>query len=201
MRVRIRPHFLYNALGAISNLCQKDDLRASHLLDDLAVYMRNCLAEYNPDSLITLDADLDFVHAYLHIEQARFGQRIQVLYTIDAWPESLLPVLVLQPLVENAVRHGIARRPAGGLIRVQAAVVPGGVLYQVQDNGVGMMPDQIDTVFQPDLPAGGGTLRYIHARLLQLTGKGLTIDSQPGQGTHVEFMVPEVCDHAADCGH
>lgn len=191
LQAQIKPHFLYNALGAISNVCEKDGRKASQLIDDLAVYLRNSLEFNNPQRLSTIDAELEFVNTYIHIEQARFGSRVRIRYTIDVPPETALPVLVLQPLVENAVRHGISKQVAGGTIHLSARPVEDGVRYCIDDDGGGMTAQQIEKVFNLDQPSSSVGLRNIHYRLTKLYGSGLTITSELGRGTHVEFTIPQ----------
>jgi len=124
LQSRIRPHFLFNALNTALALVQVDPQRAEAVLEDLAQLFRAALAEAG--SAVSLDDEIDLAQRYLAIEQLRFGERLQLVWDLDpAAAGASLPPLVLQPLVENAVRHGIEPAPAGGRIVVTTKAVRG----------------------------------------------------------------------------
>jgi two-component system sensor histidine kinase AlgZ len=124
LQSRIRPHFLFNALNTALALVQVDPQRAETVLEDLAQLFRAALAEAG--SAVSLDDEIDLAQRYLAIEQLRFGPRLQLVWDLDpAAAGASLPPLVLQPLVENAVRHGIEPAPAGGRIVVSTKAARG----------------------------------------------------------------------------
>lgn len=191
LQAQIKPHFLYNALSAIANICEKDGRRASQLIVDLAVYLRGSLEFNNLNRVASLEKELEFVETYFHIEQARFGEKIQLSEEIEGSLEQQLPVLILQPLVENAVRHGISKKPGGGTVTVRMLPVPEGISVEIEDDGVGISHAQMGGLLGEErLDAGVGLLN-IHSRLLRLYGRGLEITSEEHKGTTVRFLIPE----------
>ena len=132
LQSRIRPHFLFNALNTALALVRVDPARAEAVLEDLAELFRTALAEVGVS--VPLADEIELARRYLAIEQIRFGERLAVVWLIDADPRVLgarVPPLVLQPLVENAVRHGVEPSPAGGRVTVSAALSRGQVVVTV----------------------------------------------------------------------
>jgi two-component system sensor histidine kinase AlgZ len=154
LQSRIRPHFLFNALNTALALVRVDPGRAEGVLEDLAQLFRVALAEGGTS--VSLDEEIDLAQRYLAIEQVRYGARLQVSWDIDARVgRARVPPLVLQPLVENAVRHGIEPAVQGGRIWVQAAVRRGQAVILVSNT----VPDA------PSLPGHGIALRNVRERL------------------------------------
>ena len=195
LRAQIRPHFLYNALDAVANVCETDGAKGAELILDLAAYLRKSLEYSTLSQLDSLERELAYVQTYFRIEQARYGDRIH-LEVENACPLDMpFPVLVLQPLVENAVRHGISRKPLGGTIRVAVLPEKGGMRVRVEDDGPGMdVPWTRDPRTQAAKTQGKTRssvgLSNLDHRLCHLYGQGLEITSRKGQGTIVEFYVP-----------
>jgi two-component system sensor histidine kinase AlgZ len=130
LQSRIRPHFLFNALNTALALVQVDPQRAESVLEDLAQLFRAALAEAG--SAVTLDEEIDLAQRYLAIEQLRFGERLRLVWDLDpAAASASMPPLVLQPLVENAVRHGIEPALAGGRIVISTRAVRGMAIVMV----------------------------------------------------------------------
>jgi hypothetical protein len=113
LQAQIKPHFLYNALSAIANVCEKDGKQAGKLIIDLAVYLRGSLEFNNLDKMVTIEKELEFVDTYFHIEQARFGQKIQLKKEIDAPLDVQIPALILQPLEKMLSGMAFPKSPAG----------------------------------------------------------------------------------------
>lgn len=191
LQAQIKPHFLYNALNAIANVCEKDGKNAGKLIIDLAIYLRASLEFNNLDKMVTIEKELEFIDTYLNIEQARFGAKIQLLKEIKIPLNFQIPVLILQPLVENAVRHGISKKVGGGTVYIKMKQVEEGIYLEIRDDGVGMEKEKVETLLIDDGIGQGVGLLNIHHRLLRLYGKGLDISSQVGTGTLVKLVIPE----------
>lgn len=191
LQAQIKPHFLYNALSAIANVCEKDGKAAGKLIIDLAIYLRGSLEFNNLNKMTTIEKELEFVDTYFHIEQARFGQKIQLQKEIEIPLDAQIPVLILQPLVENAVRHGISKKPEGGTVSVRMKQIAESINIEIEDDGVGISGEKLaELLNRSDLDRGVGLLN-IHNRLLKLYGRGLEISSGPGS-TCVKLLIPEV---------
>jgi two-component system LytT family sensor kinase len=160
LRMQLQPHFLFNALHAISTLIMRGDNPGAHrMLLALSDFLRMTLDSGNRQ-VVPLDVELEFLAAYLQIQRERFGDRLQVSLDID--PEArnaVLPALVLQPLVENSVRHGAGKVDGVGTININATARDGRLLIEIADNGPGLATE---------LPAEGVGLGNIRARLQQL---------------------------------
>lgn len=188
LRAQISPHFIYNALSAISSLIRTDPERARDLILEFAEFTRYSFRVHG--EFTTLAEELRSIERYLLIERARFGDRLQVRVRVA--PEVLpvaVPFLCLQPLVENAVRHGLANKPGVGTVTVIAEDAGAQCLISVEDDGVGMDPEV--------LLAGGKEshvgLGNVDDRLRSVFGDayGLVVETAPGAGTKVSLRVPK----------
>jgi len=191
LQAQIKPHFLYNALDAIANVCEEDGEKASGLIVDLSVYLRRSLEFNGLDKMMSIEKELEFVETYINIEQARFGQKIRLHEEIEISLNNQLPVLILQPIVENAVRHGISKKQLGGNIIVRGKQLDDGIVIEVEDDGVGIEDKKLTLLLSEERKDKGIGLLNIHNRLLSLYGKGLEINSEEGKGTCVRFMIPK----------
>lgn len=195
LQAQINPHFLFNSLNTIASFCRTAPAQARELLLDLSRYMRRNLDSSR--GLIRLSEEIEQTNAYLAIEQARFGQRIRV--EVDMGPgaeDCATPPLIIQPLVENAVRHGILPRPEGGLVRLTAWREDGHLLVEVHDDGMGMSPEQvraITTAAELESLSEGVGARNSNQRLVQLYGPAyaLVVMSSPGEGTSIGLRIPQ----------
>ncbi|WP_027192488.1 LytS/YhcK type 5TM receptor domain-containing protein [Fundidesulfovibrio putealis] len=195
LQAQINPHFLFNSLNTIASFCRTAPAQARELLLDLSRYMRRNLDSSR--GLIRLSEEVDQTRAYLAIEQARFGERIKA--DIDLGPgaqDCLVPPLLIQPLVENAVRHGILAKEEGGLVRLTAWRENGHLLVEVHDDGAGMQDDQVRAISSAgtleSLTEGIGA-RNSNQRLVQLFGPdyGLNVVSTVGEGTSISLRIPQ----------
>ncbi|WP_238650441.1 ATP-binding protein [Paenibacillus piscarius] len=191
LQAQIRPHFLFNALNSISTLSEIDICQMKELIDAFSSYLRSSFDLMNTGKLVNIQQELSLVRAYLYIEKVRFGERLEVLWQLDFSGVLLIPPLILQPLVENAVRHGLLSQVAGGTLTVRIEDQGDQVLFEVQDDGKGMEQAQIDSLLKKnkDTAAGIG-LWNTNRRLTERYGQGLSIQSRPGYGTTVSFIVP-----------
>jgi len=191
LRAQISPHFLFNTLTTIAALTRTDPSRAHDLLVDFADYFRETLARHG--EFVTLDDELENVERYLRFEHARFGANLRVAVDVDARSRlALVPVLSIQPLVENAIAHGISPRNRGS-IRIHARFRNAGVEISIIDDGVGIAADIMDSVLDRGFGTGLGIgLNNVHQRLIGAFGprSGLQLASAKGSGTTVAFWVP-----------
>ncbi|MDR3565382.1 MAG: histidine kinase [Negativicutes bacterium] len=193
LQAQIKPHFLQNTLGAIGHFCRVDAATAQQLLHDLATYLRGTF-ELTADC-VPLEEEMKIVRAYLDIESVRLGPRLDVRYElVGELSACMIPPFTLQPLVENAVRHGIAVRRQGGIIQISIRAIEGGGTFLVEDDGVGI-PIELMNYFSSgsskSRPGGQGLgLFSVDRRLRSMFGEGLKIEGRPEQGTRVSFFIP-----------
>lgn len=194
LQTQINPHFLFNALNTIGSFCRTKPERARALLAELALYMRRNLGA--DGSFAPVRAELEQVRSYLEIEKARFGGRIRSELDVDPGAEDcLIPALIIQPLVENGVKHGILGRDRGGVVRLRVRNENGLLSVEVEDDGVGIEPARVEALLSGDGEYAGDDhigVRNCKNRLEQLYGPEhtLRIESRPGRGTLVRFTVP-----------
>lgn len=137
MLSQIQPHFLYNALGTIAHLCRHDPLKAKKATEEFAMFLRGNMDSLKKREPIPFEQELNHVMNYLYLEQQRFQERLLVVYDIQT-KAFRIPPLSLQPLVENAVRHGILRKEEGGTITIRTAGMGSYAVVTIEDDGVGM---------------------------------------------------------------
>lgn len=191
LRSQINPHFLYNALNAIAELCIDEPGKAEQMTLELSRYLRSCVHFKQLDSLTSLENELELVQAYISIEKARFGARLEIILDVDADTGMRIPPLTLQPLVENAIRHGLMASIRGGRVIVSARRLGDGeVRFSVEDNGVGMDKERLEEVLQPSTGNLGVGLWNIAGRLKLLYGRSFHIESAAGEGTKITFDLP-----------
>ncbi|MBO9600570.1 MAG: histidine kinase [Cohnella sp.] len=189
IQAQIKPHFLYNTLNTIASLSEIDPERTRALLNDFGSYLRSSFDLRNLERFVPFNKEWTLVHSYLQIEQARFGGRMSVTTMLAEHPNFSLPPLTIQPIVENALRHGILTRFEGGHLHIEVSEEAGGYLISVRDNGVGFPQEKIDAVLS-GTHRGGIGLVNVHQRLRNAFGSGLSIKSTLGEGTEVSFSVP-----------
>ena len=180
LRAQLNPHFLFNSLNSLSALTAVDPSRAREMCVLLSDFLRRSLG-LGERRLVALREELELARAYLAIEQIRFGARLKLDWAVDPAAEpALLPTLLLQPLVENAIKHGIAALPEGGLLSVAAEVVEGHVILKV------------DNPLDSDAPAPQGLgigLRQVRQRLLGRFGNRARFEAVAREGIHRVTLV------------
>jgi signal transduction histidine kinase len=189
LRAQINPHFLFNSLNSIAQLIHVDPAKAEACVERLAEIFRYLLNRAEQD-FVPLSEELQMTNAYLEIERARFEERLRVETSVD--PRALrqmIPNLVLQPLVENAVKHGLSRKVGPGTLRIAARLDGEMLTLVVGDDGLGMSSAVLADVFER-----GVGLRNLRARLQRLYGPSHLpeITSSPGGGTRVELRLPAI---------
>ena len=187
LRAQINPHFLFNSLNSIAQLIHVDPDKAEDCVQRLAAIFRYLLRRAEQE-FVPLAEELNMAEAYLEIERARFGDRIQVRTHVD--PRSLkqlIPNLILQPLVENAVKHGLSRKLGPGTIQIDVRMDGATLALSVGDDGLGMTDAALGCVYER-----GVGLRNLRARLERLYGPSHLpeITSAPGGGTRVSLRLP-----------
>lgn len=192
LHAQIKPHFLYNALNIIAALCRMNAEKARELILDLSSYLHHTFDFSNLEKYIPFETELDFIEAYVRIEKARFRDKLTVEYKLDDTGELILPPLVLQPLVENAIRHGVRKKLQSGKVVLQVINQQECFLIKVTDNGIGMTEEQLEKIYTIDWAAGKGIgIPNIHRRLKEIYGTGLEFKSIPGEGTEVTVIIPK----------
>src|SRR5690606_36102240 len=192
LRAQISPHFIYNSLGAIASFVRTDPDRARELLLEFADFTRYSFRRHG--DYTTLAEELRSVERYLLLEQARFGDRLQV--TLSIAPEVLpvsVPFLCIQPLVENAVRHGLEGGAGAVTIRIVALDRGQEAVIEVEDDGAGEDPEKVRRVLAGDATLDSVGLGNVDARLRTSFGDdfGLVVETAPGAGTKVIMRVPK----------
>lgn len=192
LQAQIKPHFMINALNSIVALSRIDLDRMDDLIEELSNYIRLSIGFQNSNGLASLERELELVRSYIFIQQERFQDRIQVIWDIDDSIQINIPPLTIQPLVENAISHGILKRVSGGEIRIYIKDEGESISITVEDNGVGMNKEQIFEIMEirEDKRTGIGLLNT-DRRLKQHYGTGLIINSEIGTGTAVSFKIPK----------
>ncbi|WNS42438.1 ATP-binding protein [Paenibacillus sp. MMS20-IR301] len=190
LQAQIKPHFLYNALNAIISVCPVDPDKATELLLDLSQYLRSSFDFQNRGQTVSIEKELGLVTSYLALEQARFDERLNIEFDVPDGIMGLVPPLSIQPIVENAVNHGLMQKEDGGTVLLSVKKLQGSLIVTVKDDGVGMTPQRIAEVLSEERTEGGIGLRNIQRRLLKMYGIGLSIDSVPGQGTSISYTIP-----------
>lgn len=189
LQAQIKPHFLFNALNTIMTVCRMDPSQAEALLLELSRYLRASFDFDNLKQQVSLGKELELVRSYLAIEQARFGDRLRVVYEIDTGLSSGVPPLTIQPLVENAVRHGVMKKPEGGTVRISVKRDGDGCEVTVADDGIGIPAHTLATIGERR-ETGGVGLANIGMRLKLLYSADLHVESWPGEGSRVSFRIP-----------
>ncbi|HDR7781057.1 TPA: two-component system sensor histidine kinase LytS [Bacillus wiedmannii] len=196
LQAQINPHFLFNAINTVSALCRTDVEKARKLLLQLSVYFR-CNLQGARQLLIPLEQELNHVHAYLSLEQARFPNKYEVkMYMEERLKTTLVPPFVLQLLVENALRHAFPKKQPVCEVEVHVFEKEGMVHFEVKDNGQGIEEKRLEQLGKMVVSSkkGTGTALYnINERLIGLFGKEtmLHIESELNEGTEITFVIPK----------
>lgn len=187
MLSQIAPHFIYNTLSTIQGLCETDPAQAKEVTGEFADYLRGNLDALSTEELVPFEKELSHTRSYLSIEQKRFGARVQVKYDIEA-SDFLLPVLTLQPLVENAVKYGLCKKDEGGTVQISTHRINNAIVLTVQDDGVGFTPATPQPANSTHAHVG---LENVRTRLYHMCSATLQIKSIPMQGTTVTVTIPQ----------
>jgi LytS/YehU family sensor histidine kinase len=192
LQAQINPHFFFNILNTIIATSRTSPNRARRLLIHLAEFFRKALK--SKGSLISLREEMNFVKTYLILEKARFGRKLQFKGEIpEKLLDAMIPRLSIQPLVENAVKHGITEKIGNGIVSIKVEQKNEELYVFVQDDGVGILPERLQDVLKPGVGSGNGVgISNVHERMMGHYGEeyGLRIQSEPGVGTVVTMHLP-----------
>lgn len=182
---QIQPHFLYNTLTTICGLCDENPKEAKKVTSNFADYLRHNLETLNRNTTVPFSDELQHTEIYLSIEKKRFEEKLNVIYRIDT-RKFFVPALTMQPLVENAVKHGILKRKKGGVVIISTRENADDYEITIADDGVGFNPDKL----QLDEKSHIG-IENVRDRLWSICGSTLTIESEVGRGTTATIRIPK----------
>ncbi|MFZ0582363.1 MAG: histidine kinase [Candidatus Acidiferrales bacterium] len=186
---QINPHFLFNTLNTVSSLIRFDPDMARGVVLKLSNILRRLLRKH--ETFVPLREELEFIDNYLDIEVIRFGRdKLQIFKEIDEQTlETFVPSMLLQPMVENSIKHGLAPKLEGGQIHLRTRQVDGRLLIEISDNGMGIPTERLADVY-----GGGIGISNVHERLRLLYGDQFKMDirSQEGKGTQIHIEIPEL---------
>jgi len=184
MLSQIQPHFIYNSLSAISDLC-KGNPEAQKALVAFSDYLRVNMSSLTQKTLIPFESELSHVKHYLLLEKLRFEERLQIVYDIKA-TDFKIPVLSIQPVVESAVSYGLFNKPGVGTVRIRTVEEEDEYVITVVDDGIGYDTDAIQ-----NNEKGNTGIENVRSRIASMCGGTLTVSSKPGIGTRVNIRIPK----------
>ncbi len=185
---QINPHFLFNTLNSVSSLIRTDPNQARVMVLKLSNILRRLLRKH--ENFSALREELNFIDDYLSIEMVRFGDKLRFEKQVDSDTlDMLVPSMLLQPLIENCIKHGLSSKVEGGTIRLRSRRVDARLLLSVEDDGVGIPESRLAT-----LRDQGIGVSNVSERLKVIFGNDhkMDIDSQPGRGTRIDIEIPEL---------
>ena len=184
MLTQVQPHFMLNTLSTIQYLCKHDSDAAFETISDFSVYLRNNMEFAQAKDLISFEKELSHIEKYVAIEKKRFGERINVLYDIKE-KDFELPPLSVQPLVENAIKHGISKKRCGGTVELSTWRGVDSVHIIIKDDGIGF---DVEKPYSSDRVHLG--LSIVKDRLKRMCGGDVVITSEENKGTICEITIP-----------
>lgn len=192
LQAQSKPHFLYNALSVIASLSTVDPQESRKLIVKLSEYLRNSFDFDNFEDLIPIFKELELVDSYIEIEKARFGDRLNFGLICNEIPELRIPRLVIQPLVENAIQHGIMKKVNGGKVLLKIWQEDRKIYIEIGDDGVGMTEEKWQNIIRSESPGVG--VKNIDRRLKKYYGTGLEFTGAVGKGTVIKYYIPLTAD-------
>lgn len=185
MLSQIAPHFIYNSLTAIAGMCDTDPMLAKETTMEFSNYLRGNLDSLGKTECILFEAELEHTKCYTSIEKKRFGDRVNVKYDIQE-KDFLIPALTLQPIVENAIKHGLCMKAGGGTVHVHTERKSGNIYIIVSDDGTGF---DMDSIYKDGKKHIG--IMNVKSRLENMCGGKLEVESIIGMGTVVTIILPQ----------
>lgn len=187
MMSQIQPHFLYNSLSAIMSLCDTNPTKVKPYISDFSKYLRGNLESLKLINCITFEKEMEHVNLYLKFEKLRFEDKLKVEYNITTM-NFMVPSLSIQPLVENAVTHGICKRDEGGIIKIFTEETKKGYIIKIEDNGVGFDTASLESEEVKKEKVGISNIRN---RLASMLYAQMEVESTIGEGTVVTIIIPK----------
>lgn len=194
----MQPHFLYNVLATIRVLYKTDHEKADKAMNDFSAYLRANIDNSIKKSFIPFSQELENINYYLNLEKLRYGEKLKVFYNIQIC-DFYLSVLTLQPIVENAVKHGVGNKKGGGYITISTLQIGDRVLIKNEDNDIGIDADSIDDIPKNDDSRGHLGLLSVKERIEHLLGGSIAFRSRKSKGTTVIIDVPKYDIHYYYC--
>lgn len=187
MMTQIQPHFLYNSLVVIRQLCDMNPSAAKEAVTEFSYFLRGNMSALTCKGLVSFEQELSHVQNYLGLEKKRFGERLRVVYEIDVTDFAIPPISV-QPLVENAVRHGILKKSGGGTVMIRTEERGDSYRVTVRDDGVGM-EEKTDSILRRDGESVG--IKNVRYRIASLCSGSVELYSRPGEGSLAVISIPK----------
>ena len=185
MLSQIQPHFLYNSLTSVMDLCDRNPKQAKAAIADFADYLRGNLSSLKTENLISFGTELEHIKKYLRLEKLRFQNELEIVYDIQS-KDFMLPSLSVQPLVENAVKHGVGQKVGGGTVNIHTYETESDYVIRITDDGVGFEVGE----YQDDESTHIG-IENIKKRLDMMMNARLEIESKMGEGTIACILIPK----------
>lgn len=188
LQAQIKPHFLFNALNTFISISFYDIEKARKLLTEFSNYLRKSFSFKDANQFAPLKHEIELVKAYTEIEKARFEERLEVWFDVSDNTDVKIPILILQPIIENAIIHGVLPKQEGGRVEITVREEERMIAFSVKDNGIGMNREKVRDIIKNQ--SDGVGLSNINSRLIKLYRKGLSIVSEPSAGTEVSWRIP-----------
>lgn len=204
LQSQIKPHFLYNTLNAFVSISRYDMEKARRLLVDFSHYLRQSFDFKSIDAFVPLKDEIALARSYVKIAKVRFEERMDAQFDVDDalmhHADAPVPILILQPLIENAVEHGVLPKPEGGRVEISISRKKKGLGFSIRDTGVGMDSDLLKKIRSEtvkhgkgnagtDIKKSGTGIKNIDRRLKKLYRQGLIIKSTVGEGTEISWHI------------
>jgi sensor histidine kinase YesM len=185
MLSQIQPHFLYNSLTSVMDLCDNNPKQAKAAIADFADYLRGNLSSLKAENLISFSTELDHIEKYLKLEKLRFQGELEVVYDIKT-KDFMLPALSVQPLIENAVKHGVGQKIGGGTVTIHTHETENEYIVRIIDDGVGFA--EVEYADNEGTHVG---IENTKKRLDMMLNAKLEIESKKGEGTTASILIPK----------
>lgn len=190
LQAQIHPHFLFNALNTIISFCRTDANKARELLTKLSQYLRTSFQ--NTEAFIPIQQEIINIRNYLDIEEVRFSHRLQIKYDIEENVNCDVPPLLLQPIVENSLIHGLKDVQENGLLEIVVKSVANGTFISITDNGCGMSEEKVKSLYNDSKEENGIGVKNVINRLYEIYNTELSINSEINKGTTMSFIIPSI---------
>ncbi len=190
LQAQIKPHFLYNAINTMVSFCHTDSERAAVLIVNFSKYLRLVFDIDRESMMVPLEREIELIKAYVEIEKARFDELVNIEYNIKQELLTLeVPSLCIQPLVENAIKHGLCKKYNGGTVLISAERDGGSIIIKVSDTGIGIPKERLDKLKNIESSSGGVGFFNVSRRIEGWKGSQLDIQSIEGEGTTVTITI------------